>query len=46
MGKMGKAIGEISVIQRYATKDGPGIRSTVFFRGAILFANGARILSC
>lgn len=33
---MGKAIGEISVIQRYATKDGPGIRSTVFFRGCNL----------
>ncbi len=33
---MGKTMGEISVIQRYATKDGPGIRSTVFFRGCNL----------
>ena len=31
--KYNKALGNISKIQRYSTKDGPGIRSTVFFKG-------------
>jgi pyruvate formate lyase activating enzyme len=29
-------LGSISTIQRYSTKDGPGIRSTVFFKGCPL----------
>ncbi|HJO95331.1 MAG TPA: glycyl-radical enzyme activating protein [Victivallales bacterium] len=31
--KYNKTSGNISMIQRYSTKDGPGIRSTVFFKG-------------
>lgn len=33
---MASTTAKISVIQRYATKDGPGIRSTVFFMGCNL----------
>jgi len=29
-------LGSISTVQRYSTKDGPGIRSTVFFKGCPL----------
>ena len=29
-------LGSISIVQRYSTKDGPGIRSTVFFKGCPL----------